>query len=397
MIDPKIREDFPLYKRIINKKPIIYMDSACMTLKPRQVIACMDKYYDEYPACSGRSSHALGKQVTEEVEKSRITIQKFINARNSREIIFTKNTTESINLIANGYPLQKGDVVLLSDKEHNSVLIPFLKLRKKGIIVKTFKFGDIDDFKKQLTPNVKLIATALVSNIDGTSNPINELCNLAHKNNSLVLGDGAQSIPYYETDVRKTDIDFLAFSGHKLLGPTGTGVLYGKMSCLEKLDTYIVGGSTVKDSYHDSFEIEQIPQRFEAGLQNYSGILGLAEAIRYIQKIGTKNIRAHVVELNKIITAKLVSIGAEIIGPIDAEKRGGIISFNIKGISNHEIAEMLNTSSNIMIRSGMHCAHSWFNNQKINGSARISLYIYNTKEEVNILNDVIMNIAKLSK
>ena len=390
----KIREDFPIFQKQINGKPIIYMDSACVTLKPNQVINAMNKYYNEFPACAGRSAHSFGKKVTEEVRKARETIQKFINAKKANEIIFTRNTTEGINLIANSLKLKEGDAVLTSDKEHNSGLIPFQLLKGKGIEHKTFQFGNIEDFKDKLTEDVNLVSTVITSNLDGTSQPVKEMITLAHKNGSLVLLDGAQAVPHKEINVRKLDTDFLAFSGHKMLGSSGMGILYGKLNLLKDLNPFMMGGDTVKNSTYDSYEREEIPERFEAGLQNYAGIIGFAEAVRYLTKVGLRNIAVHEQELNKFISNEFIDLGMGIIGDLDSEKRSGIISFNIKGIDHHEVSGILNESSNIMIRSGMHCAHSWFNAHKLKGSARVSLYLYNTREECEILVNEIKKIVK---
>lgn len=390
----KLREDFPTYQSKIHNMPIIYADSACVTLKPNQVIDAMNRYYKEYPACAGRSNHSFARKVTEEVHNSRKTIQRFINAKSEKEIIFTRNTTEGMNLIANSLKLQEGDAVLTSDKEHNSGLIPFQLLKKKGIKHKSFRFGDLEDFKKKLTDDVKLVSTLVTSNLDGTSQPVEEMIKLAHRNGSLVLLDCAQAVPHKEIDVKKLDVDFLAFSGHKMLGPSGIGVLYGKFNLLEDLNQFIVGGETVKNSTIDNFEIEDIPERFEGGLQDYAGIIGLAEAVRYLQKIGMKNIEKHEQELNQYISGEFQKIGISILGDPDPRKRSGIISFNLNGIQHHEVAGILN-ESNIMIRSGMHCVHSWFNAHNIDGSARVSLYFYNTREECDTIIEEIKKIKKL--
>jgi cysteine desulfurase/selenocysteine lyase len=391
----QIRKDFPIYDSKINGMVPIYMDSACVTLKPNQVIEAINRYYKEFPACAGRSGHTYGRKVTEEIDQARKILQDFIGAKKKHEIIFTRNTTEGINLIANSLNLKTGDTVLTSDKEHNSNLIPFQLLLEKGIMHKTFTFGDIEDFKSELTEDVKLISTVITSNLDGTSQPVEEMIKLAHKNKSLILLDGAQAVPHKEINVNKLDVDFLTFSGHKMLGPSGTGVLYGKFQLLEKLKPFLVGGDTVKNSTYTSYEPEDIPERFEAGLQNYAGIIGLAEAAKYLKKIGMKNIERHEIELNQYISEKLSNMGITILGDTDPSKRGGIISFNIKGIHHHEVAGMLNESTNIMIRSGMHCVHSWFNAQKIEGSARISLYLYNTKEECDVLISEMKKIVQL--
>jgi len=390
----EIRRDFPIFNKQINGNPIIYMDSACVSLKPTQVINAINRYYNEFPACGGRSEHRLGKKVTEEVHNARKIIQKFLSAKRINEIIFTKNSTEGINMVINSLNLQEGDVVLTSDKEHNSVLLPCQALRKQGVEYRTFKFGDIEDFKNKLTEEVRFVSTAHISNLDGTINPIEEIIKLSHKNKSLVLIDAAQSAGHKKLNVRKLNVDFLVFSGHKVFGPSGTGILYGKLDLLKNLKPLMIGGSTVKNSTYENYEIEDIPERFEAGLQNYAGIIGLGEAIKYLQKIGLKNIEMHEYQLNRLLSQELSDFGVEILGGLDPEKRSSIISFNIKGMHPHEISGILN-ESNIMIRSGRHCVHSWFNANNLEGSARISLSVYNTEEECKRLIEEIKKIKNL--
>ncbi len=391
MNSEQIRKDFP----VLNK--VIYLDNACQTLRPIQVIEKINSYYTDYPACGGRSYHKLGKKVDEEVTNARKIIQKFLNAKKPQEIIFTKNTTEGINLIANSLGLQKGDVVLSSDKEHNSNLIPWQKLAKKGIKHEIFEFGNLDDFKSKLNPSVKLVATVHTSNLDGTSQPISEMIKLAHSNGSLFLLDGAQSAPHKPVDLQKLDVDFFACSGHKMMGPSGIGILYGKYTLLEKLSVFLVGGDTVEETTYEKCKFLPPPEKFEAGLQHYAGIIGLGEAVKYLSKIGMKNIIAHEIKLNKRITEALGNNEKiELIGPKNAEKRGGIFSFNIKGMDPHEVAIMLDNSAQIAVRSGAHCAHSWFNKHNMQGSVRASLYCYNTEEDVDKFIDEIKKIISLT-
>lgn len=388
----KIRKDFP----ILNKRnPVVYFDNACMSLKPIQVIEKMNEYYNEYPACGQRSMHRLGKRVTEEVEKSRNIAKKFFNARKSEEIVFTKNTTESINLVAHSLDLKKGDIVITTDKEHNSNLLPWHILRNKGVKHRIVKFGDIEEFKKRMNKNVKLVSMCHTSNLDGTSIPEKEIIKIAHDFGALVMLDAAQSAPHREIDVKGLDVDFLACSGHKMLGPNGIGILYAKYDLLDEMKPFIVGGDTVIDTTYESARLENPPAKFEAGLQNYSGIIGFGEALKYLMKIGRKNIERHETRLNDIITKELEN-DVEIIGPRDSKLRSGIFSFNIKGIDAHEIAIMLD-QVNIAIRSGMHCVHSWFNARGINGSARVSLYLYNTETEVGVFVEEVKKIIKLVK
>ncbi|HLC65643.1 MAG TPA: aminotransferase class V-fold PLP-dependent enzyme [Candidatus Nanoarchaeia archaeon] len=391
----KIRKDFAILERKINGKPIVYLDSACQSLRPRQVVDKINQYYNEFPACGGRSMHKLGKKVTDEIAFARNTARKFFNARNEGEIVFTRNTTEGINLVANAFKLSKGDEVLISDKEHNSNLVPWLKLAKeKEIQINFFKFGDIADFQKKLSKKTRLVSFVHISNLDGTSNPAKELVKIAHDNGSTTLIDGAQSAPHREIDVRKLDADFFCCSGHKMLGPTGTGMLYGKQEILERLDTFMVGGETVIDTTYNSANFEKPPAKFEAGLQDYAGIIGFAEAMKYLKNIGLENIEKHEMALNKKVTDKLAE-EVELLGPKDSKQRAGIFSFNIKGMDFHNISVMLDSSANIMIRSGVHCCHSWFNANHIKGSARASFYLYNTEEECELLIEEVKKIRKL--
>lgn len=374
----KIRADFPIYERQINRQPIIYMDSACMTLKPKPVIEAINKYYNEMPACAGRSGHTLGNEVTKTVQESRKTVQNFVRAKSHKEIIFTRNTTEGINLVTKSFGIKSGDKVLTSDKEHNSGMLPFTQLEKKGAKYERFEFGNVEDFKAKVE-GAKLVSFVHTSNLDGTTQDAGELVKIAHDAGAKVMIDAAQSAPHKKINVKSLDADFVSFSGHKMLGPSGTGVLYGKESLLEEMDQFIVGGETVKNSTYDSAEVEDLPHKFEGGLQNYAGIIGLGAAVKYLEQIGLDNIAAHEKELNDFVSKKFDEFGIEIISKDD--ERGGVISFNIKGMHNHEVAGILNESANIMIRSGMHCCHPWFNARNMEGSARASLYLYNTKEE----------------
>ncbi|MFH0829783.1 MAG: cysteine desulfurase [Candidatus Aenigmatarchaeota archaeon] len=396
----KIRQDFPILGQ---KKPPIYFDNACMTLRPRQVIEAINRYYNEFPSCGERSMHRLGRLVTEEVDKARMLVGKFFNAREAKEVIFTKNTTEAINLIAHCLPLKHGDKVLTTDKEHNSNLVPWQLLAGKGVkhaVVKSKSDGtfDTEAFKASLDNDVKLVSMVYTSNLDGVTNPVREIIKIAHDHHALVLLDAAQAAPHRPIDVKALDVDFLACSGHKMLGPSGTGILYGKAALLEGMPHYIAGGGTVIDTTYDSFKPEKVPERFEAGLQDYAGIIGLGAAMQYLSKIGLQDIEKHETELNRTIMDGIKEIkGISIIGPADPALRGGIISFNLRGMDPHEIAMLLDRSANIAIRSGAHCVHSWFNAHGMKGSARASLYIYNTKQECQIFIEQLKKVASLVK
>lgn len=402
MLNPEIiRADFKILDKSNNKKNPIYFDNASMSLKPRSVVDAMNDYYFNHPTAAGRSSYKLAEITANKIKDVRRLVSNFINARNESEVIFIRNTTEAINLIAHSLKLEAGDIVLTSDKEHNSNLIPWqLLVEKKGIQHKIVGFKDDGTFDleayKELVKGVKLVAMVHTSNLDGTTIPAKEIIEIAHANAALVLLDAAQSAPHQKIDVRDLDVDFLAFSGHKMLGPTGTGVLYGKYSLLEKLEPFMVGGGTVEYSTYTDYKMLKAPEKFEAGLQDYAGIIGLGEAIKYLEAVGLDNIKAQELKINTYITQEISKLSKiKIIGPLDASLRSGIISFYVEGEDMHQFASLLDEMSSIMIRSGQHCVHSWFNDKKIKNSARISLYFYNTMEEAEILVSSLIKIMKI--
>lgn len=395
----KIRADF----NILNKKgdKLVYFDNACMSLKPNQVISAISDYYLNYPACAGRSSHALGDMVTKKVAETRSLVAKFINSKHEDEIIFTRNATESINLFANAFNFKKGDIILISDKEHNSNLVPWLMLRDKiGIIVKVLRSKDdgsfdLDNFEREVV-GVRLVSFVHTSNLDGVTIPAKEIIKIAHDNNALVFLDCAQSIPHRKVDVRDLDVDFIAFSGHKMYGPTGTGIFYGKRELIDKLSSFIIGGETVSDSTYDSYKFLPAPEKFEAGLQDYGGLVGLSEAIQYLSSFDFKDIEDHEYELNAYITSELKKIPQiKIIGPEDAKDRSGIINFYIEGTNMHQMAVMLSEMSGIALRTGRHCVHAWFNDKNIVNSIRVSLSFYNTREEAELFINSLNKIIKI--
>jgi cysteine desulfurase/selenocysteine lyase len=397
----KIRRDFPTINREVGGKPIVYMDSACMSLKPKQVTEALVDYYTRLGACGGRSVHKLATEVSIKCEEGRERHRRFLNAGDHREIIFTRNTTESINLVSQCLDLKKGDIVLTTDREHNSNLVPWLRLRDtKGIVHVPFKSNEdntfnLENFAGFMSRNVKLVSMVHTGNLDGYTIPAAEIIKIAHDHGALVMLDGAQSAPHQCVDVKQLDVDFFAYSVHKMLGPTGMGVLYGKYQHLEAFPPFMVGGDTVESTHYDSYKTLKPPGKFEAGLQDYGGIIGSAVAAEYLMNVGQDNIHAHEVRLSEIVTNGLNEIdGCRIIGPPRAELRGGITSFNIDGLEPHDIALILDEVANIMIRSGMHCVHSWFNACKIKGSARASLYLYNTEEECKLFVDTLKHVAK---
>jgi len=386
------------------RKKITYFDNACQTLRPKQVLEAINQYYLKSSACSGRSMHSLAAEVTRECDQARTAVAKFLNAARKDEVVFTRNTTEGINLVANSIGLQKGDVVLITDKEHNSNLIPWQTMAKRqGIVVKivpsrednTF---DMDAFAKMLAQQgqVKLVSFGWTSNLDGVTIPAAEVIKKAHQNGSLVLLDAAQTAPHHKMNVKALDVDFVAFSGHKMLGPSGMGVLYGKYQLLEKIDPFLVGGDTVLSSTYESCEFLPPPEKFEAGLQDYAGIMGMGAAVKYLMDVGFDAIEKQELLLNEAITAELKDFSRlKLLGPADPRLRGGIFSFTIEGVDVHRIALMLDQMATIMVRSGQHCVHSWFNARQIKGSVRASLYFYNTLEEAALFTSSLKKIGKV--
>lgn len=398
----KIRRDFPFLEEQGRHKPAIYLDNACQTLRPRPVLDAMMGYYLGSSACSGRSIHSLGEQVTRACDEARRAVAKFLNASRPEEIVFTRNTTEGINLVAHSLDLQAGDVVLISDKEHNSNLLPWQFLAgSSGVVVRTVATRadgsfDLDGYLSALDGKVKLVALATTHNLDGASIPAAQVVKEAHQNGSLVLLDAAQTAPRRRLDVRALDVDLLAFSGHKMLGPTGTGILFGKYHLLEKMKPFLVGGGTVAWSSYDSCEFLLPPAKFEAGLQDYAGIIGLGAAVKYLEQVGLDAVEKQEKRLNEVITEGLTGLpGLRLLGPADPALRGGIFSFYLEGIDPHRVALMLDQVAGVMVRSGQHCVHSWFSARNILGSVRASVYFYNTVEEAEILVATLKKIARV--
>jgi cysteine desulfurase/selenocysteine lyase len=398
----KIRQDFPILQETSGRKAITYFDTACQSLRPKPVIDAINQYYLKMSACSGRSMHQLAAEVTRSTDQARSAIAKFLNANRKEEIVFTRNTTEGINLVANSLGLQSGDVVLISDKEHNSNLIPWqTAARKLGVIVKIIPSKEDNTFnlaayEQLLDKKVRLVSLGQTSNLDGVSIPAAEIIKKAHQAGALVLLDAAQTAPHQKINLKALDVDFLALSGHKMLGPSGTGVLYGKYHLLEQMEPFLVGGDTVATSTYETCEFLPPPEKFEAGLQDYAGIMGLGAAVKYLQDVGFDAIQKQEQLLNETITAELKDMPKlKLIGPADPRLRGGIITFYLEGVDSHRVALMLDQMAGIMVRSGQHCVHSWFNAHKIQGSVRASLYFYNTQEEAALFVSSLKKIGKV--
>jgi cysteine desulfurase/selenocysteine lyase len=389
----KYRKDFP----ILNTEDApTYLDSACMTLRPQQVIDSIMEYYTKYPACGGRSVHRMSWQVTEGFEMARDSLRRFVGAEQTSEMVFTRNTTEGMNIVANGLNLKKGDKVLTSDKEHNSNVVPWHHMAKyKGIDyqvvpAKDNYYFDLEALKESIDSKTKLMSIVHTSNLDGHTNPIKDIIEICHDKGIKVLMDAAQAAPHKELDVVDLDVDFASISAHKFCGPSGMGALYGKYDELKNLVPTYVGGSTVVNTTYDSYELLPPPSCFEAGLQDYAGGIGAGTAAEYIMSVGRDNIQKHETKLNTILSKKLENLeGVSIVGPEDVSHRGGITSFTLDNWDTTEIAMHLDETYNIAVRSGMHCVHSWFNSRKIDGTARASVYLYNNETDVNKFTDAI--------
>lgn len=397
----KIREDFPTLRE---EGAPAYLDNACVTLKPDCVIDAITEYYTKYPGCGGRSVHRYGTQVSKKVSDSRRSLASFINAPSVNEVIFTKNATQSINQIAHGMKWSEGDVVLTTDREHNSNLVPWLQLeQEQGIDHRvvpsnadnTFDLESFEEICSEVGDKLKLVSMSHVGNLDGVSTPIKDIAKVTHDHGALMAVDGAQSLPHMKVDVQDLDIDFIAFSIHKMCGPSGMGALWGKSDLLDDLRPIQSGGQTVVTTNYDSLQWAKPPARFEGGLGNFSGMIGTSAAIDYLAKMDMDAVHEHEVKLNKIMTSGVKDLnGIEIIGPEDASLRGGICSLLLHELPAHDIAILLDEAAAVMVRSGLHCVHSWFNDRgHTNGSLRASAYMYNTEEEAKLFSDTLEEIV----
>jgi len=396
----KLRKDFSVLTKGVEGKIPIYFDSACQTLRPRQVTAAVAEYYESYPACGGRSVHRLATEVSLRCDAVREKAADFFNAENPNEIAFMKNTTEGLNTVIFGSGLEAGDEVVTTDYEHNSVHVPLIQLaRTRGVkrrIVKSAEDGtfDLASFERAVTGKTKLVAMCLTSNITGQTLPAKEVVDIAHAHGAKVLFDAAQAAPSIRLDVRALGVDFLAASAHKMCGPSGVGLFYCRSELSGDLDPLIYGGHGVTDTDATSFKLLPAPERFETGLQNYAGIIGTGASLDYLQALGLDEIRDHEIALNRRITRALRDIpSVRPLPPLDPNLRGGIFSFNLQGLTGHDVAMILDNSRSIMMRSGMHCCHSYFNARGLDGCARASVYLYNTSEEVDVFTEALTELA----
>jgi cysteine desulfurase/selenocysteine lyase len=395
-----IRADFPLLSRRGRGKPLVYLDSACMAMKPRQVIDAVVRYYEEFPVCGERSVHRLSTQVSVMVDDVREAARAHFGAGSKDELVFLRNTTEAINLVAHSFRLRRGDEIVGGDKEHNSNLAPWHLLgKRRGTRYTAVRSGrdglfDLEALKAAVTRRTKLVAIGHTANLDGTSVPARAIAEVAHDKGAAVLLDGAQSAPHEPVDVRRLDCDFFACSVHKMCGPTGVGLLYGKAEHLERMDPVNPGGSTVATTSYAGATFLRPPRRFEGGLQDYAGILGAGAALAYLDDVGMEEISLHVRALNRRLTKALEGERRiSVIGPAGADLRGAIYSFAVDGVDAHDVALMLDEAANIAIRSGNHCVHSWLRAHGLKGTARASFYLYNTAAEVDLLAETLREVV----
>ncbi len=393
------REDFPLLK-----EEIIYFDNGATSLKPKCVIDKMVDYYTNYPANAHRGDYDLSYKVDREYESTRELVKDFINAQYLEEIVFTSGATESLNMITNGFfanLLEPGDEVLITTSEHASNVLPWFNLaNKKGIKISYIPLDNnyyvtIDNLKRVIKPETKVISIAGITNVIGDIRPIKEICKLAHENNIFVVVDGAQMVPHMKVDVQDLDVDFLAFSAHKMCGPTGVGVLYGKKELLEHLEPIILGGG-MNESFDNPSEVilSELPTRLEAGTRNIAGVIGFGEAIKYLNKIGMDNIHKQEISLRKYLIDKLLPL--KYIDIINIESDSGIVTFNVSGVFSQDVAYYLN-KYNICVRAGNHCAKILKSSVGVNNTVRVSLYFYNTFEEIDSLVELLSDYDKIIK
>ncbi|MCQ2078969.1 MAG: cysteine desulfurase [archaeon] len=381
-----IRNDFPTMRTDKG----VYLDSSCQSLRPDSVIRAVMEYYESYPVCGGRSVHHLANEVSIRVDETREKLASFFNAASPNEFVFTKNSTEALNTVAWGLGLRKGDCVVTTDSEHNSNYVPWLTMRDSlGIRLRRSRSGmdgvfDIESFKSAMGKDVKFVSVTQCSNVTGCTVPIRDVIEIAHDHGALVMVDGSQAAPHMKVDMRDNGADFYAMSVHKMLGPSGMGLLYGRQEALESLRPRLYGGGMVGLVTYQDVDYAPVPDRFEAGLQNYSGIFGTKAAIEYLEKVGMDNIAAHDAELLKYMHEQTQDIGGlHIVGPEDPSKRSSLMSFNIDGLGAHDVAMMLDAVDGIMVRSGMHCAHPFFVSRETEGSVRASVYLYNNRQDID--------------
>ncbi|HEX5185568.1 MAG TPA: cysteine desulfurase [Nitrososphaeraceae archaeon] len=403
----KIRDDFPILTRTINGRPFVYFDNASTTQKPLSVIKKISDYYSFYNSNIHRAVYQVAEEATNAYESTRNKVCKFINATSIEEIIFTRNATEAINLVAYSWGrknIKKGDIILLSEQEHHSNIVPWQILAKeKKAIIKYLKINErgnlslneLESYLDKYKNKIKLLSLCHMSNALGNIVPIDEIIGIAHEYDIPVLVDGAQSVPHIKTDVTGMNSDFLVFSAHKMLGPTGVGILYTKKNILEEMDPFICGGDMIKEVHKENTSFNDLPYKFEAGTPNIADVIGFSAALDYLTDIGIDNVRQHEIDLTKYAIQLMSELKhIKLYGDTNLNNRGGIISFNLGDIHPHDLATILNNFG-IAIRSGHHCAQIMMEKLDVSATSRASFYLYNTKEEINIFINALDEAIKL--
>jgi cysteine desulfurase/selenocysteine lyase len=423
-----LRRDFPPLERLRRGKPPIYFNNTCMTLRPRPVIDAIARYYTDFPTCGGgrtegkyRLANWFQEELREREEASREAVRRLVNAATADEVVWTRNATEALNIVARGLPLQPGDRVLISEREHNSNLVPWLeverRLRERAgdpalAVLETFDLAPDGSFRlasalERIRPGVKVVSVGHVSNLDGTTIPdegLRALADAVHAVGGVLVVDGAQSVPHRRVDVAALGIDFLAFSIHKMCGPSGVGVLWGRYDLLDRLAPFVVGGDTIRDTWHDRVEYKGPPGRFEAGLQDYAGIVGTGPAVEYVTtRVGYDAILAHERRLNALLTERIAALEDErfwILGPRDPALRGGVLTVTSPlGSIVNAIARVADEEANVMVRRGMFCVNAYLHGRydaagTAKNNLRMSMYFYNTEDEVETVARIVEKVVR---
>lgn len=392
MNERSVRGKFPALRTRRGGTTPAYLDSACMSLVPQPVLDAMQEYYREYPGCAGRSLHRFAEEVSHRFEAARDAFAGFLQAPDRNGVVFVRNATEAINLVGQGIDWKPGDRVLVTDQEHNSNLVLWQRLaRERGIRLESLPLPDdgsfsADALEERLARGVRLVSFFHTSNLDGRSLPVREIVERAHDHGAEVLLDGCQAAPHLPVDLRALGVDYYALSAHKMLGPTGTGVLAGRMESLGSLRPLLLGGETVEWSTLEDHALRPPPHRFEAGLQNYAGVLGAHAAIRFLEGVGLDEIRSHDQSLNDRVSRELKDESRlHVLGPPGVADRPSIFAFHVNGVDPNDGALFLDAGHGVLVRSGMHCVHSWYSKRHLPGNIRASFYLYNTRRDADRL------------
>jgi cysteine desulfurase/selenocysteine lyase len=396
------RREFPALRSRPGHPAPVYLDSACMSLVPRPVLDAMLAYYQEYPGCAGRSFHRYAEEVTHRFEGAREAFHRFLGTPSPAEVIFTRNSTEALNLVGQGLPWKPGDRVVVSDQEHNSNLVLWHRLHEeRGIHVDVLKLPDDGSFPMEaleglLRPTTRMVSLFHTSNLDGRSLPIREIAERVHARGARLMVDGCQAAPHLPIDLQALGADFYAISGHKMLGPTGTGILGVRApELLDEIRPLLLGGNTVEWSSLDGYSLRPAPDRFEAGLQNYAGVIGAGAAVRYLEALDRTELRAHDRRLNEQLTGWFAGEPRlHVIGPPAPADRPSIFAFTIDGVDPNDAALFLDEAHRVLLRSGMHCVHSWYRARGLPGNLRASFYLYNTAADVRTLRDGLVELLE---